>query len=128
MVIVDGHVGSVPTVGEPDGGSDGYSDEETDKLVHNGESGDREWRQPNGEDVPIEGRQGVLAKTAEGRGDGRQGNVVGSDPGHPREVREGLENETGEEEVTEVSKVQLRRTYINMAEKAHRKNFCLDMV
>ena len=128
VIVVDGHVGSVPTVGEPDGGGDGYSDEETDELVHDGESGDRERRQPNREDVPIESGQGVQAKTAERRGDGRQGDIVGSDPGHPREVREGLENETGEEEVTAVREGRLRWTYMNMAEKAQRKNFCLDMV
>jgi hypothetical protein len=128
MVIVDGHVGSVPTVGEPDGGSDGDSDEETDELVHDGEGGDRKWHEPNRKDVPIESGQGVQSETSKWGSDGRQGDVVGSDPGHPREVRESLEDETGEEEVTAVRDCRLDWTYMNMAPKAQRKNFCLDMV
>jgi hypothetical protein len=103
VVIIDGHVGSVPAVGKPDGGSDGHSDEETDELVHDGEGGDRKWDEPNRKDVPIESGQGVQSKTSKWGSDGRQGNVVRGDPSHPREVRESLEDETGEEEVTAVS-------------------------
>ena len=128
MIVVDGHVGSVPAIGEPDGGSDGHSDEETDELVHDGESGDRKWHEPNRKDVPIESRQGVQSETSKRGSDGRQSNVVGGDPSHPREVREGLEDETGEEEVTAVRDCRLDWTYMNMAPKAQRKNFCLDMV
>jgi hypothetical protein len=128
VVIVDGHVGSVPTVGEPDGSGDGDSDKETDKLVHDGEGGDRKWHEPNRKDVPIESGQGVQSKTSKWGSDGRQSDVVRGDPSHPREVREGLEDETGEEEVTTVRDCRLDWTYMNMAPKAQRKNFCLDMV
>ena len=100
MITVDWHVRGEPAVGEPNCRAHRNGYEQTGKLVHDRECRDGKWDEPNGKDVPIKSRKRVQAQTTQRRGDGRQSDIVGCDPGHPRKVRESLEDESGEEEVS----------------------------
>ena len=77
------------------------SEEYTSALIHDGECRDGERDEPHVQIVPIKGRPRVQTHTRVKSADGREGRIVGSDPGDPAEDGQGLKDKAREEKVTE---------------------------
>ena len=100
-VGIDWDVGSVPSVGVPDGEDDGEGDEGPEEGVEDAVERVDEWVTRHDTLVPIPCGEGVQSQTTVGAGDGSQVNVLGSDPGRPVEVGHGGDEVVGEPEVDE---------------------------
>lgn len=101
LVGVDGEVGRVIDVAVVEAYDDEHGDDSTDKHVQCGEERHHERVDTVSQHVPVEGRDGVEAETADAASYDAQVGVVGGDPGHPAEVAESNEDVVREPEVEE---------------------------
>lgn len=101
LIRVDGEVCGVVRVGPPETDDDKAGDEHPSKVVKDREDRGSKRVKLNSDLVPVKGVDGVEAQTRESARDGGQDNVLRSDPSHPVEVGEILEDESGEPEVSE---------------------------
>jgi hypothetical protein len=101
VVVVDGDVSGVPRVGVPNCEDDRGGDERAEETVEDTKEGVNEGVYKIGKLGPVPGREGVEAETANTTSNCGQVDVVRGDPGHPVEVRHGLNDVAWEPEVDE---------------------------
>ena len=99
--IVDGDVSSVPCVGIPNCEYNWRGNECAEESIEDTIEGADEGISKNGKLVPVPGREGVQAKTANTASDCGQIDVIRGDPGHPVEIGHGLNDVGGKPVVDE---------------------------